>query len=182
MWAVHPFSIVVASKVLLPGNEDDQADCLYLRVRLAAWSSNFGLSRWSDLEGDPTCMKHCKSWDIYHINWLAGFLNHQQYFHQFLDMFFFWQNLENISSSRFVDSLQNYWKNHHPKPRNDWFALSFSFKALEGLLQIGEISRDFDLWRREFFMKPINLTRNQARFPYDDNSILCVYIIYIIYR
>ena len=24
-------------------------------------------------------MKPCKQWDIYHINWLAGFLNHQQH-------------------------------------------------------------------------------------------------------
>ena len=27
----------------------------------------------------PTCMKPCKQWDIYHINWLAGYLNHKQY-------------------------------------------------------------------------------------------------------
>ena len=25
------------------------------------------------------CIKPCKEWDIYHLNWLAGFLNHQQY-------------------------------------------------------------------------------------------------------
>ena len=25
------------------------------------------------------CMKLCKLWDIYNINWLAGFLNHQRY-------------------------------------------------------------------------------------------------------
>ena len=24
-------------------------------------------------------LKPCKQWDIYHINWLAGFVNHQQY-------------------------------------------------------------------------------------------------------
>ena len=24
------------------------------------------------------CVKPCISWDMYHINWLAGFLNHQQ--------------------------------------------------------------------------------------------------------
>ena len=27
----------------------------------------------------PTCMKPCEWWDIYHINWLAGFLCHHQY-------------------------------------------------------------------------------------------------------
>ena len=25
------------------------------------------------------CTKPCKKWNIDHINWLAGFLNHQQY-------------------------------------------------------------------------------------------------------
>jgi len=25
------------------------------------------------------CIKPFESWDIYHINWLAGFLNHQQH-------------------------------------------------------------------------------------------------------
>ena len=29
-------------------------------------------------------LKPCRSWDIYHINWLDGFLNHQQYH------YFFW--------------------------------------------------------------------------------------------